>query len=334
MANVLITGASSGLGLSHAIYLSFLGKKVIGTTRNAQKIDKTILKEHYLRDHTLFKYLDKSTLKLKLGKSLVPDAIKSKLDEILDRIHFISLDVTSMDSVQAGVQETFNLLESENQTLDVLINNAGNGYFGSIEELSLENVQDQFNTNYFGTVRMIQAVIPHFRQLGKGRIINTASMAGLVPIPFQGHYAASKAAILRMTETLRIELMPFHILVCSVAPGDINTNFNANTTRLYNDQAQTTSQDLQEMLESIPIPPNSPYQSAMMKVWRRIVENLIVSSPPIVVSKVISQIINTPKPKMHYLVGSLSQRIQMILLRRFVSDDFGVDGSANFYGLK
>ena len=179
MKTILITGASSGLGLSHAIYLTHLGYNVIGTSRNAPALDLSALKAIYLQDHTQFKFLDKLKIKVKTGKSLIPQDILAQVDDLLSKIKYFSLDITDSASVKAGVDAILAHCKEKDLTLDVLINNAGNGYFGSIEELPVENAMAQFNTNYFGQIRMIQAIVPIFRKQGGGKIINTSSMAGL-----------------------------------------------------------------------------------------------------------------------------------------------------------
>lgn len=136
-------------------------------------------------------------------------------------IEMLTLDVTSDASVQACVQQ---FLEREGR-IDVLINNAGYLQSGAVEEVPIEQAHAQFETNYFGVVRMIRAVLPAMRSQRSGLIAATSSLAGLVPLPFWSHYNASKFAVEALMETLRHELRPFGVHVAMVEPGVIKTPF-------------------------------------------------------------------------------------------------------------
>jgi NAD(P)-dependent dehydrogenase (short-subunit alcohol dehydrogenase family) len=133
----------------------------------------------------------------------------------------LPLDVTSEDSVQSCVAA---FLELQGR-IDVLINNAGYLQSGAVEEVTLEQAHAQFETNYFGVVRMVRAVLPAMRAQKSGLIATTSSLAGLVPLPFWGHYNASKFAVEGLMETLRHELKPLGIQVALVEPGAIKTPF-------------------------------------------------------------------------------------------------------------
>lgn len=135
----------------------------------------------------------------------------------------LALDVTSDASVRECVQR---FLERE-ERIDVLINNAGYLRSGAIEEVSIEEAHAQFETNYFGILRMIQEVLPVMRAQRSGLIAATSSLAGIVPLPFWGHYNASKFAVEGLMETLRHELKPLGIQVAMVEPGVIKTPFYA-----------------------------------------------------------------------------------------------------------
>ena len=111
--------------------------------------------------------------------------------------------------------------------IDVLVNNAGYLCAGAVEEVSLADAQAQFQTNYFGVVRMTVEVLPGMRERGSGHIVTLSSLAGLVPVPFWGHYNASKFAVEGLMETLRHEVRPFGIQVALVEPGNIKTRFYA-----------------------------------------------------------------------------------------------------------
>lgn len=136
-------------------------------------------------------------------------------------IDFLHLDVGSDESVHACVEE---FLRKAGR-IDVLINNAGFLQSGAIEEVTLAQARAQFETNYFGVVRMVKAVLPTMRVQRSGLIATTSSLAGIVPLPFWGHYNASKFAVEGLMETLRHELKPFGIRVAMVEPGAIKTPF-------------------------------------------------------------------------------------------------------------
>ncbi|MFX0085149.1 MAG: SDR family NAD(P)-dependent oxidoreductase [Candidatus Hodarchaeota archaeon] len=323
--NVFITGASSGLGLSHAIYLTSKGFNVTGTTRKADQLDLTVLKEIYIRDHTRYKFVDKNKTRVKPSKVIIPDNIRSDLINHLKQIDFITMDITDIKSVKKVVDEQIRI--------DILINNAGFGYFGSIEELTLEMAKYQFDVNFFGFIRVLQEIIPNMRQNMNGRIINTASLGGISCIPFQAHYSASKAAILILTEGLRVELKPFNIFVSSLVPGDINTAFDANTVISHNHTKSVSSIDIADLKDSIPVLPDSPYYERANIAWNSIIQNLIVSPPPITVSKKIEKIIRAKRPKIHYKVGSRLQTQGVTLIKRLLPENISSRIVAMFYGL-
>jgi NAD(P)-dependent dehydrogenase (short-subunit alcohol dehydrogenase family) len=144
----------------------------------------------------------------------------------------VELDVTSDASVRACVEQVL----AEAGRVDVLVNNAGYLVSGAVEEVTLAEARAQLETNFFGSVRMIQALVPALRAQGSGTIVNITSLAGLVPLPFWGFYNASKAALESLTETLREELRPFGIRVAAIEPGSIKTPF-------YTVNGQATSID-------------------------------------------------------------------------------------------
>jgi NAD(P)-dependent dehydrogenase (short-subunit alcohol dehydrogenase family) len=140
-------------------------------------------------------------------------------------IEHLTIDVGDDGSVRAGVDTI--LLKAGR--IDVLVNNAGYLCAGAVEEISLADANAQFETNYFGVVRMSVAVLPGMRERNRGHIITVSSLAGLVPVPFWGHYNASKFAVEGLMETLRHEVRPFGIQIAMVEPGSIRTAFYAPT---------------------------------------------------------------------------------------------------------
>jgi short-subunit dehydrogenase len=186
---VLVTGASSGIGKSIAEYLAKMGYRVYGTSRKAQ--EAVIFSE------------DKDSGGL---------------------IKMLQLDVRSEESVKKAI-ETIIAAEGE---LGIVINNAGMGIAGSVEDTSYEEAMLQFDTNFFGVHRVIRNVLPYMRKHGRGLIINMSSVGAVFPIPYQSMYVASKAATEGMTGSLRNELRPFGIKVAMVEPGDTKTGFTAS----------------------------------------------------------------------------------------------------------
>lgn len=139
-------------------------------------------------------------------------------------ISMIFMDVTDPDSIRNAVSAII----AKTGSIDVLINNAGMGMAGSIEDSSYEDVLKQFDTNTFGSISVINEVLPHMRKNGSGRIINIGSVAAYISIPFQAVYSATKAAMTSLSYSLRNETAPYGIKVSIVHPGDLKTNFTAN----------------------------------------------------------------------------------------------------------
>lgn len=184
MSVVLITGCSTGIGLATAIHLAKKGHKVYATMRQPSK----------------------SELPKKIVEELLP-------------IDVLSLDVNNEESVQKAFKQ---VLDQEGQ-IDVLVNNAGISAFDSVEEAQLDDFKADMETNYFGTIRCIKAVLPSMRKRNKGLIINISSVAGKVYSNFHGTYAPTKAAVEALSECLAQEVQPFGVRVALVQPGVIDT---------------------------------------------------------------------------------------------------------------
>jgi NAD(P)-dependent dehydrogenase (short-subunit alcohol dehydrogenase family) len=136
----------------------------------------------------------------------------------------LPLDVTQEESVRSCISEVIEVAGR----IDALINNAGIGIAGAIEDTTPAEAQLQFDTNFFGLHRLCRAVLPHLRAQRAGTIINMSSLAGRISLPFQGFYSASKFAIEAYTEALRMEVRPFGISVSMIEPGDFATSFTKN----------------------------------------------------------------------------------------------------------
>ncbi len=141
-----------------------------------------------------------------------------------DGVRMLAMDVTEKLSIAAAVAAVL----KEQGRIDVLINNAGVGIGGAIELATDSEIEWQMGTNFNGMVNMCSEVLPVMRRQRSGRIINISSIAGVMAVPFQGFYSASKYAIEGYSEALAMEVYPFGIKVCLVEPGDFNTNFTAN----------------------------------------------------------------------------------------------------------
>lgn len=211
---------------------------------------------------------------------------------------WVGMDVTSEESVREAVGQ---VLERAGR-IDVLINNAGLGIVGPLEETTDELIYEVFNTNVMGYLRLSRAVIPIFRRQKQGSIVNVSSIAGEMGLPFRGVYSATKASIEALTESLSMELMEFNIHVCSVLPGDIATSINQN--RLVVD-----------------LKPDSVYAPTFTKIHRQINDEVSNADKPIVIARAIARIIDTPNPRLHYTVGPLLQKaaiwMRILLPQRF-----------------
>ncbi|MDR2824745.1 MAG: SDR family oxidoreductase [Prevotellaceae bacterium] len=143
--------------------------------------------------------------------------------EVNNAFTTLKLDINNDESIENAARKIL----SENAKIDVLVCNAGNGIAGAVEDMTLDELRYQMETNFFGTTRVIQHFLPIFRKQGEGKIVITTSVAAIVPIPFQSAYSASKAAIMIFADALSLELKPYNIQICCVLPGDTKTNFTA-----------------------------------------------------------------------------------------------------------
>ena len=195
-------------------------------------------------------------------------------------VEHVYLDVRSEDSVRACVAE----VTERARRIDVLINNAGYELGGAIEATTLEEAKTQFETNFFGVARVINAVLPAMRERGSGHILNMSSIVGwLVPAPFLGYYAASKMALEAYTEVLRHEVLPFGVNVSLIEPSFINTSLGRNRQL-----AMEVSQAY------------APWQRRAFGV---IEHREHTAPPPRVVAAAVLRAIQQSHPRPRYLVG-------------------------------
>jgi NAD(P)-dependent dehydrogenase (short-subunit alcohol dehydrogenase family) len=144
--------------------------------------------------------------------------------ETEDGIRMLQMDVTDSDSIRQAIDRII----QEQGRIDTVVNNAGVGISGALELATDEEIQWQMNTNFMGVVNVCKAVLPFMRKARKGKIINISSIAGVIAVPFQGFYSASKYAIEGYSEALASEVHSLGIRICIVEPGDFHTNFTAN----------------------------------------------------------------------------------------------------------
>jgi NAD(P)-dependent dehydrogenase (short-subunit alcohol dehydrogenase family) len=226
--------------------------------------------------------------------------------EPLPTVEMVALDVRADDAVAACV----NAVLSRAGRLDVLINNAGYELAGASEELSLEEAQAQFETNFFGVVRMVKAVLPFMRQQTHGQIINVSSLAGLTAIPFLGLYSASKFALEGYTEALRHEVKPFNVRVSLIEPAFLKTPMMNNR--------QVAAERMREY-----------------DLWRQRALNAIrayeeKAPGPELVAETVLEIIAHERPRLRYVIGRQAKSITR--LRRFLPEGVYEQGARrNFW---
>ena len=208
----------------------------------------------------------------------------------------IALDVTKKETIIAAVSQ----IMSEAGKIDVLINNAGVGITGPIEETPDDEIKKAFDTNYFGPLNVIKAVLPEMRKNNGGLIINITSIAGYMGLPYRGIYSASKGALELTTEAFRMELKDFNINMTNVAPGDFATNIAAGRYHA-------------------PVLHDSPYKIPYGNTLKVMNQHVDEGENPTIMAKFILRIIETKDPKGHYRVGDRMQKFS-IALKRILPD--------------
>ena len=202
----------------------------------------------------------------------------------------IEMDVRDSDSIEKAINE---LLQKENR-LDVLINNAGVGITGPLEETPHEEIVGAFDTNFNGPLRVMKAVLPQMRKQKSGLIINITSIAGYMGLPYRGIYSATKSALGVMTEALRMEVKDYGVAITNLAPGDFATNIAAG--RFHS-----------------PVLDDSPYKESYGTTLQQINEEVTSGEDPIMVAKMVLKIIKAKNPKVLYKVGTFTQKFSLIL---------------------
>ena len=244
--SVLITGASQGIGRATCLYLASRGYHVVAAGRSMERL-----------------------------QGLRSDS------QIPENITPWELDVGDPPCV-----EQIPAIIKQVGRLDVLVNNAGYGLRGYLEELDMGDVQAQFETNLFSTLRLSQAVIPHMRGNGGGAIINIGSVSAHIASPSGGAYAATKSAMRSLTMALRLEMHSFGIKVAVIEPGVIRANFVQN---------QIVSQRNDN--------PDSPYSARARQLEERTARFHHTGGDPLKVARTVERIIRSKRPRPSYVVG-------------------------------
>jgi NAD(P)-dependent dehydrogenase (short-subunit alcohol dehydrogenase family) len=256
MAKVaVVTGSSSGIGYETSLLLARNQFTTYATMRNLSK-----------------------------GDGLRESASKEKIP-----LRVAQLDVNNDSSVDNTIDD----IVRENGRIDILVNNAGYDLFGSLEELSLEEIKQQFETNVFGVIRATKAVIPTMRKQGNGTIVNISSVGGRIGlIPFNTAYHASKFALEGFTESLRHELAEFNINIILIEPGFISSSFmdNIKTAKGFDSN-------------------KSPYAKTVQQVFQGFQPMIASSSHPTEVAHTILNAVNSTSPELRYPVGKDAESI-------------------------
>jgi len=244
----VVTGSSSGIGYETVLALARNGFTTFATIRN-------------------------------LGKAGQIESVASK--EKLP-IHVVLLDVTDDASVQNAIQEVM----KKAGRIDVMVNNAAYGLTGAFEDLSIEEIKTQYETNFYGVIRVTQAILPIMRKQGSGRIVNISSGAGRFGYPGGSAYVSTKFALEGLSESMAYELEPFGIKVVLVEPGVIRTNFGSSM--ILAKRAQN---------------PSSPYSQMMQRMGASFEQLQKNASDPDLVANIVLQAVTSQNPELRYLAG-------------------------------
>ena len=244
----VITGTSSGIGFETALALAREGYHTYATMRDITKSDK-------------IKEIEK----------------KESL-----KIDVLELDVDNEDSAKTAIQQ---ILEQK-QRIDVLVNNAGWGLWGCVEDVSVDEFRAQFETNFFSIIRLIQEVTPTMRKQGSGTIVNVSSVAGRIGFPASPAYISSKFALEGLSESLRLEMAPFGVNVVIIEPGVIKTNFLNPMKMAKRSESDTV------------------YRDITVKVTSGVKMMAEMGTHPKEVADTIVKAIRNEKPLPRYIVGN------------------------------
>jgi NAD(P)-dependent dehydrogenase (short-subunit alcohol dehydrogenase family) len=214
-------------------------------------------------------------------------------EKVLNSIFpLLTLDVRKPESIQLAVAK---IIEVSGR-LDVVINNAGVGITGPLEEIPTEEIKNNFETNFFGPIEVMKATLPQMRKQNSGLIINITSIAGYMGLPYRSVYSASKGALELITEALRMEVKQFGIEITNVAPGDFATNIASGRYHA-------------------PVLKGSAYEKVYGETLATMNEHVDAGSNPDEMAEAIFKIMQQKSPKVHYKVGVFMQKFSIVLKR-------------------
>ena len=209
---------------------------------------------------------------------------------ILKKFPLLSLDVRNTESINEAIAKVITV----SGRLDIVINNAGVGITGPLEEIPTEEIKNNFETNFFGPIEVMKAVLPQMRLQKSGLIINITSIAAYMGLPYRSVYSASKGALELITESLRMEVKSFGIQITNVAPGDFATNIASGRFHA-------------------PLIKGSAYEIPYRNTLKMMNEHVDSGSNPNQMAKAIYAIIQNPSPRIHYKVGLFMQKFSIVL---------------------
>jgi short-subunit dehydrogenase len=204
----------------------------------------------------------------------------------------LALDVRNTDTIHIAVAKII----AASGRLDIVINNAGVGITGPIEEIPTAEIKNNFETNLFGPIEVMKAVLPQMRAQKSGLIINITSIAAYMGLPYRGIYSASKGALELITEALRMEVKSFGIQITNVAPGDFVTNIASGRFHA-------------------PLIKDSAYEIPYGNTLKMMDEHVDSGSNPDKMAEAVYKIIQNSNPKIHYKVGAFMQKFSIVLKR-------------------
>lgn len=228
-----------------------------------------------------------------------------------DKIRYMQGDVRDAEGIALKIKEIYD----KEGKIDVLINNAGMGIGGSLEMATQEEIETQMNVNFMGCVNMCQKVLPYMRKQRYGKIINLSSIGGIMGLPYQGFYSASKFAIEGFSEALSAEVKGFGITVSMVEPGDFATNFTASRK---NSEATMTDPD---------------YGPIFKRSLGLIEKEENGGLKPKVLARKIEKIVDAKHPRLRYVVANLEQWFSVVL-KRLIPGNWFVNILVDYYKTK
>lgn len=228
-----------------------------------------------------------------------------------------SLDTSTMKDIQfeildvqdsLSIQKTVNKIIAKEGKIDILINNAGYALGGALENLSMKDIQEQMDVNFFGVIRVTQEVLPHMRKQKKGHIVNISSEQGVYGLPYGSLYSASKAALEAVSEALSIELLPWRINVSIVEPGPVATNFSLKMGT--------------KVLENNPYQKICDYMETSHRQKNNNKKEKSSDQSADEIAKFLYNVINDQEPKLRYQTNKLSREVVSMKLNDVSGEDY------------